>query len=289
MEHTIRVVTDSGCDLPPDLAAELNIEVVPLNVHFGMDTYHDDELPAETFWDKAAGPIHPQTSQPPVGAFEQVFRRLVAAGNQVLCLAITGKHSGTYNAARLAAQPFGEETTVFDSQSISLGLGLQGLVAAQAVRDGRSMAEILALLEDLRARTRLLIILDTLEYLQQGGRAAAFIAVASRMTRALNIKVIINVVDGQLRLMGAARSFDSALRRVFKSVEGMGPLDHLAVVHTRRLQDAVAFADRLAKRTSVRRDTVLVREAGAALAAHAGPGVIGVMAVPASLEDRRVP
>ena len=90
--------------------------------------------------------------------------------------------------------------------------------------------------------------------------------------------------------MGAARSFDSALRRVHNSVEGMGPLDHLAVVHTRRLRDALAFADRLAERTHVRRETVLVREAGAALAAHAGPGVIGVMAVPASLmEDKPGP
>jgi DegV family protein with EDD domain len=247
-----------------------------------MDTYHDRELSAEIFWEKAAGPFHPQTSQPPVGAFEEVFRRLVAQGNQVLCLTITGKHSGTYNAARLAAQHFGEAATVFDSHSISLGLGMQGLAAAQAVRDGRSMEEVLALLEDLRARTRLLIILDTLEYLKQGGRAAAFIAVASRMTRALNIKVIINVMDGQLRLLGAVRSFESGLRRVSNLVGEMGPLDHLAVVHTRRLPDAEATADRLAERTHVLRENVLVREAGAALAAHAGPGVIGVLAVPAS-------
>jgi fatty acid-binding protein DegV len=102
------------------------------------------------------------------------------------------------------------------------------------------------------------------------------------MTRALNIKVIVNVVDGQLRLMGAARSFDSGLRRVLNIVDEMGSLDHLAVVHTRRSQEAKEIADRLAARTYVPRARILVREAGVALAAHAGPGVIGILAVPAS-------
>ena len=287
MEKAIRVVTDSSCDLPPGLAAEYGIEVVPLVVYFGTDTYHDGELSAETFWDKAAGPYHPQTSQPPVGAFEDVFQRLVTRGNQVLCLTITGKHSGTFNAARLAAQRFGEATMVFDSLSLSLGLGLQGLAAAQATCAGRSIDELFALLKDLRARMRLIIILDTLEYLRQGGRADAFIAVARRMTRALNIKVIVNVVDGQLRLLGASRSFDSGLRRVLNLVEEMGSLEHLAVVHTRRSVDAEDMADRLADRTRVPRESILVREAGAALAAHAGPGVIGVVAVPASLIESK--
>lgn len=282
MEQTIRVVTDSSCDLPPGLVAENDIEVVPLVVYFGTDTYHDGELSAETFWEKAAGPDHPQTSQPPVGAFEAVFQRLVTRGDQVLCLTITGRHSGTLNAARLAAQRFGEATTVFDSLSLSLGLGVQCLAATQAIRAGRSIDEILALLKDLRSRMRLIIILDTLEYLRQGGRADAFIAVASRMTRALNIKVIVNVVDGQLRLLGAARSFGGALRRVQKLVGDMGSLERLAVVHTRRSGDAEAVADQLAERTRVRRASILVREAGVALAAHAGPGVIGVLAVPAS-------
>ena len=287
MEQTIRVVIDSSCDLPPGLAAEFEIEVVPLVVHFGTDTYHDMELSAETFWAKAAGSYHPQTSQPPVGAFEEVFRRSVTRGNRVLCLTITGKHSGTFNAARLAAQRFGEATMVFDSLSLSLGLGLQGLAAAQATCAGRSIDELFALLKDLRARMRLIIILDTLEYLRQGGRADAFIAVARRMTRALNIKVIVNVVDGQLRLLGASRSFDSGLRRVLNLVEEMGSLEHLAVVHTRRSVDAEDMADRLADRTRVPRESILVREAGAALAAHAGPGVIGVVAVPASLIESK--
>ena len=280
MEQTIRIVTDSGGDLPAQLRQEWDIEFVPLTVLFGEEAYRDGDLTVDEFWEKAAGPHHPKTSQPPVGAYEEVYERLVALGKQVLCVTLTGKHSGTFNAARLAAQRFSGAVTVFDSLSLSLGEGVQALVAAEAARAGRSMAEILAMLENLRARMRLLIVLDSLENLRRGGRAAAFIAVADRMARALNIKVMINLEEGQLRLSGAARSFKGALARVLGMIEQLGPLDHLAVVHTRNLHTAQQVAEELAQRTRFPRERIWVRETEGVLAVHAGPGVIGVMAVP---------
>jgi DegV family protein with EDD domain len=222
MEQLVRIVTDSSCDLPRRLVERFKIAVAPLTVHFGSAVYEDGELSVEEFWQKAAGPHHPRTSQPSVGKFEQLFEGLVAQGKQVLCLTITSKHSGTFNAAHLAAQRFGQAVRVFDSLSLSLGLGLQALTAAQAAQAGGSMQELLALLEDMRARMRLMIVLDTLENLRRGGRADGFIAVVDRMTRALNIKAVINVVEGQLRLLGAARSFQRGLRRVLNLVEGLG-------------------------------------------------------------------
>ena len=128
MEQTIRVVTDSSSDLPPDLARELEIEIVPLSVHFGTDVYPDSELTAEEFWQKAS-----------VGAYTEVFEPLVASGNQVLCVALTSKHSGTYNSALLAAQRFSGAVTVFDSESLSLGLGLQAVAAARHAQAGHAM------------------------------------------------------------------------------------------------------------------------------------------------------
>jgi DegV family protein with EDD domain len=256
------------------------IAVVPLIVRFGPEVYYDGELSVDEFWKKATGPHHPQTSQPSVGTYEEVFERLVTQGKQVLCLTITGKHSGTFNSARLAAQRFGEAVKVFDSLSLSLGLGIQTLAAAQAARAGRSMQEILALLEEVRARMRLTILLDTLENLRRGGRADGFIAIADRMARALNIKTIINVVDGELRLLGAARSFQRGLRRILSLVERLGPLEHLAVVHTRRQEIAEEMADWLAERTGFPRKRIWVRETGVVLACHGGTGVVGVLAVP---------
>lgn len=280
MEQTVGIVTDSSCDLPPQLVRELGIEVVLLSVHFGTDVFADGQLSAEEFWAKAGGPHHPKTSQAPAGAFAEAFERVVARGKEVLCVTVTSKHSGTINSAQLAAQRFEGAVSVFDSLSLSLGLGLQALSAAQAAQAGHSIRQILTQLEDLRARMRLLILLDTLEYLRLGGRADSFIAVVDRMTRALNIKVIINLVDGQLRLLSAARSFKAALRRTLNLVEGLGPLEHLAVVHTRNQEVADDTADQLAERMHFAREGIWVHETCGVLAAHAGPGVIGILAVP---------
>ncbi len=281
MGEMIRVVTDSSCDLPAHVLEELEIEVVPLTVHFGSEVHSGGELSLEDFWDKAAGPHYPSTSQPPVGAFEAVFERIVGQGGQALCVTLTGKHSGTFNSAQVAAQRFGEAVQIFDSLSLSLGLGWQAVSAAQAARAGHSMREILAMLEGQRDRTRLLIVLDTLENLRHGGRAAAFIAVVDRMSRVLDIKVIINVVEGQLRLLSAARSFKGALKRVFGAVEQMGSLEHLGVVHTRNQSMAERVAEQLAQRIGFPEERIWLAETGPALASHAGPGVIGVIAVPA--------
>lgn len=280
MKQMIRIVTDSSCDLSRRLLEGFKIAVVPLIVRFGSDTYNEDELSADEFWEKAAGPYPPQTSQPSVGAFEELFGRLIAQGKQVLCLTVTGKHSGTFNAAHLAAQRFGEAVKVVDSLSLSLGLGLQAVVAAQAARAGHSMQEILAQLQDIQGRMRITIVLDTLENLRRGGRADAFIPIVDRLTQALNIKAIANVVDGQLRLLGAARSIKGGVRRMLSSVEELGALEYLAVAHARSQELAEEVANRLAECTGFPREHIWVEETGAVLASHAGPGVIAVMAVP---------
>ena len=280
MQQHIRIVTDSSCDLNEPLLMELDIEVVSLTVHFGTDDYRDGELPVEEFGRKVRDGQRPTTSQPSIGAYEEVFGRLVGTGAQIVCPTLTSKHSGTYNAARLAAAPFGQDVRVFDSHSLSLGLGLQALAAARAAREGRSMREILALLEFMRDRMRVLILLNTLESLRLGGRADAFIAVADRMTRALNIKVLINVVEGQLSLLSAARSFKRGLGRMRDLVEQMGPLEHLAVAHTRNQEMAEEMADTLAHRTGFARERVWIRETGALLATHGGPGLVAVLAMP---------
>jgi DegV family protein with EDD domain len=281
MKQIVRIVTDSSCDLPRRLMERFKIAVVPLVVRFGAEVYDDGKLSADEFWQKATGQNKPQTSQPPVWAFEDLFERLVAQGRQVLCLTVTSKHSGTFNSALLAAQRFGDKVNVFDSLSCSLGHGIQVLAAAQAAWEGRTMPEILERLENLRERVRMTIVLDTLENLRRGGRADGFIPIVDRMTRVLNIKPVINMVDGQLRLLGPARSFQGGLRRVLNLVEEMGSLEYLAVVHTRSQEKAEEMANWLAERLGFPRERIWVRETGAVLASHAGKGVVGVLAVTA--------
>jgi DegV family protein with EDD domain len=279
MKQIVRIVTDSSCDLPRLLVERFKIAIVPLVVRFGAEVYDDGKLSADEFWQKATELQKPQTSQPPAWAFEEIFERLISQGKQVLCLTVTSKHSGTFNSARLAAQRFGDKVNVFDTLSFSLGHGLQALAAAQAALEGLTMPEILTQLENMRERVRAAIVLDTLENLRRGGRADTFIQIADRMTQVLNIKPIINMVDGQLKLLGPARSFQGGLRRVLNMVEGMGPLEHLAVVHTRSQEKAEEMANWLAERLAFPRERIWVRETGAVLASHAGAGVVGVLAI----------
>ena len=172
---------------------------------------------------------------------------------------------------------FSEE---FSETYCSLGLGLQALVGAQLAQAGSSMEEIVARLTDIRERTRIVLVLDTLENLRRGGRANLLVAAVERMAKVLDIKPVINLVDGELRLMGAARSFGRGLRRLRKWVESLGPVEYLAVVHTRQWEMAEELANRLAQITDLPRERIWVRETGPALASHGGPGIVGVMAVP---------
>jgi DegV family protein with EDD domain len=277
----VAVVTDSACDLPRGLVERLKITVVPLIVRFGAEVYDDGALPADEFWQKAAAGQHPDTSQPSVGAFEQAFGQLVERGKHVLYIAITSKHSGTYNAAHVAAQRFKDAVSVFDSLSISLGEGLQALAAAQAARAGASAQEIVAQLEKLRSRVHVSVVLDTLENIRRGGRADTLIPIVDRMAKALSIKAMIDVTEGHLRLGGAVRSLKSGARRLMDKVEELGPLEQLGVLHTRIPGRAAELADAMAERLGFPREEIWIREPKAALSTHAGPGALGVVAVPA--------
>lgn len=273
-------MTDSSCDLPSRLLTRFKIAVVPLLVHFGDESYVDGELSAEAFWRKTeeTGSV-PQTSRPSVKAFEDVFESLVGRGKQIICITLTGKHTSTIESAYLAAQKFGEAVRVFDSHSLSLGMGFQVLEAARASELGRSMEEILALLEGVRSRVHALVVLDTLDYVRRGGRADALVAVISRMSRMLNVKPIVNFVEGRVQLLGVSRSFRRGVERVLSTVEGLGPLEHLAVMHTRNVMEAEELADRLAALLSFPRGDILVGETGSVVASHAGAGAVGVFAV----------
>ena len=278
----LRIVTDSSCDLSQEVVEELGIIVVPLIVRIGKEEFLDTNLSVDEYWKKVhaarAQGLFPQTSQPSVGAFERAFASLVEKGNSVLCITITSHHSGTFNSAWAAAQRFGEAVSVFDSWSASLGLGFQVMAAAQAAREGANLSEVLALLRGMRARTRLLAVLDTIEFVRMGGRANALIPILSRVMQFLQVKPIIGFVEGELRLLGQARTFSTALAEVEQRIEKLQPFEHLAVIHTRRPRDAQVVADRLEEGMAFQ-GQILVKETGAVLSSHAGPGVIGVIGV----------
>jgi DegV family protein with EDD domain len=276
----VRVLTDSGADLTAEMAGRLQIGVVPLVVLFGNQVYLDGELSTDEFWEKVdGGELHPGTSQPAMGAFEKAYARLVEAGHQVLCLTITSKHSGTFSTASSAARPFGEKVKVFDSWSLSLGQGFQVLGAARAAMEGLDLEQVAKVVEGIRARTHLYILLDSVEFIRRGGRAALLMPLLTRVTDVLRIRPILNVVEGRLGLHRIARSYERGLANIREEMAQLRPLESLAVVHTRCAETAREMARSLAEALDFPLKEILVTETGPLLSVHAGRGVIGVVAV----------
>jgi len=276
----IRIVVDSSADIPAQLIKELDITVIPLIIIFGNQAYEDTSLSREEFW-RRANEHSPTTSQPALGAFRNAFARLVDAGHRVFCLTITGAHSGTFSTATRAAQEFGDRVTVFDSKSLSMGMGLQAIEAAKLAAQGASLEAIVQRVQSLRDRLHLLIQLETLESIRRGGRLAKLMPTIDRVVRMLNLYPILNIVDGELKLLGVARSLRKGLHRIVKQIKELGPLEHLFVMHIRAEETAHRLADLLAEATAIPRGKIFVSEAGAVLACHGGQGTIGVAAITA--------
>jgi DegV family protein with EDD domain len=276
----VRIVTDSAADLTAETAAAFGITVVPLVVRFGEEVFANAQMTCDAFWAKvASSPHHPGTSQPPMGVFEEAFGRLVEAGHPVLCVALTSKHSGTYSTAAAAAQRFGDQVKVIDSLSLSLGQGEITLAAARAARAGLDLNQVAEVVEDVQSRSQLLIWLNPSEYIRRGGRADAIMPVLDRVTKMLQIKPILNVVDGRLGLHGLARSYERGLAKLRQQVLELAPVERLAVGHIRCPDLADETARLLARRLDYPLDRIRIVEAGPLLSTHGGPRVVGVAVV----------
>ena len=169
----IKIVTDSTADLSPELKSRYGIEVIPLVVHFGEEVYYDGvDLTQEEFLEKVkTSPHFPKTGQATPAAFLELFRRLLAEGNEVLYVGLSAELSGTYASACLAAQELGNAPiATVDSRNLSMGIGILALHAAEMAEQGIPLQEIAARLTAMTPRVRTSFIVDTLDFLYKGGR-----------------------------------------------------------------------------------------------------------------------
>ena len=278
----VRIVTDSAADLTAETVAEYGITVIPLVVRFGEEVYADAVMTCDEFWEKvASSPHHPGTSQPAMGVFEEAFGRLVDAGGTVLYVALTSKHSGTYDTGLAAAQRFGGRVRVVDSLSLSLGQGELVLEAVRAAGRGLNLDQAAEAVEEARSRSHLLILLNTVEYIRRGGRADAIMPVLDRVTKMLDIKPFLNLVDGRLGLHGLVRSYERGLRKLRQGILELAPVERLAVAHIRCPELAEETARILSEQLDFPLERIRVVEAGPLLSTHGGPKVVGVAAIQA--------
>lgn len=268
----IHIVTDSGSDITPALAAEFGVTVIPLTIRFGDTEYRDGvDLGVEDFYAKmAASSELPSTAAPAPGAFIQAFEAAHEAGaDSVVCIDMAGNLSATIDSARNAAAEVADriEVRVVDSRTLAGGLCSIVRRAAQAASDGASLDEIEAMVIDRGARTTIYGTFDTLENLKMGGRIGGAQAFLGTM---LKIKPIVEVRDGHVEEAGKQRTRRKALAWILDRVAEAGEVEDLM------LCDGMA-ADVDMFRAMFPADAQFDElRLGPTIGTHGGPGTMGV-------------
>ena len=278
----IKIVIDSTCEGPAELMRLPELTVVPLSVVFGREAFKDQvEITREQFWARLpkADPL-PTTSQATPADFVEPFKRLTEAGDEIVALMLSSKLSGTHDAAvqAKAALP-GRPIDVVDTYSISIGTGLMAQKATEMAAAGATRAQILAQMLQMRAEIRIAFAVDTLEYLQRGGRIGKAQALVGSL---LNFKPLLTVQDGEVVPVGRARSrrkaLDKMLEMLAHDVQARGSAVKLAVTHTGVPDEAAQVAQALS--AECRTPNVFTCILGPVVGVHVGPGTIGAAVYP---------
>ena len=278
---SVRIVTDSTSDLPPEICRELDITVVPLTVNFGDTGYRDGvDLSADDFYKKLiAADKLPTTSQPSAGAFAEAYKDVAKDTNEILSIHISGKLSQTYNAARLAATEMEGNCNVqvMDSLQVSMGLACIVMAAARAARDGASMEDLKQLVSRMMPETRTLALLDTLEYLAKGGRIGKVQAYLGNSLRPLAIFKVIPIVevrDGEAHPLTRVRTRQKGLDRLLTEAHSASGITLAGIAYSTNRQEAESVLETL--RPLVSSDNLVLSRFGPVLGTHLGPGALGL-------------
>ena len=272
---TVKVITDSTADLPPALAEELGITVVPLNVHFGTEVYRDGvEITADEFYRRLVTASRlPTTSQPTPGDFLSAYDEMGQTTDEILSVHISAKLSGTMNSATQAREEYGGESRIeiIDSLQGSMGLGMLAIAAAEAARRGGSLDDVVTETRAAIPKVGFMGLVDTLEYLEKGGRIGKAQAFVGSLLR---IKPLLTIRDGEAHPLERARTRAKGVDRLCELVQEQMPLKDLAVVYTTTPDEARALAQRL--RSFLPQGEVILSQVGPVVGTYLGPGVLGV-------------
>jgi DegV family protein with EDD domain len=273
----IRIVADTTAGLPRELTAKLGIPVLPQIVIFGEISYRDDtELDTAAFLQKLrASPQLPKTAAPPPQLYNPIFEEAANKGETVIVLAPTSKASGTVRSAEVAAQDFpGLDVRVVDSLTIAGNLASLVLVADGWAKSGLDADTIVNRLNDWIARGRIYFLVDTLEYLQKGGRIGGAKALLCEL---LQVKPILTVRDGQVEPYEQQRTKRRALARLVEIVEEQCPKSddaHLCVMQADAMEEAEVLSADLRSRMNL--SSIPIYELPPAIVVHAGPKAMAV-------------
>lgn len=278
---TVRIVTDSTCDLPPQIIAKHGIHVVPLYINVGHEGYLDGvDITREEFYTRLPDfPEHPSTAVPSIGRFTVAYNTLADEGaTEILSIHISSALSGVVNMARLAAESSTSvHVTVVDSQQLSLGTGFLVMTAVELAGEGKTVSEILAALRSQIERTHVFAALDTVEFLKRSGRMNKYLADFASL---LQIKPILTMYNGKPGTE-KVRTRDRAVKRILEMLDSFGQLEKIAIVHTHATLDRLAEFKNIAASHLPRVD-IMIEDITPVIGAHIGPGAIGFAIVRAN-------
>ena len=275
----IRIIIDSACDMPKEKADELNLDFLPLKTIFGEEEFLDGiNITHEDFYKRLEdSKVNPTTSQISPADYEDIYEDVKKCGDTAIVITLSSKLSGTYQSANIAREGYEDCIHIVDSENVTLGEQLLILYACQLRDMGLSAVEIVAALEDKKKDIHVVAALDTLEYLQRGGRISKTVAVAGNL---LSIKPVIAIENGEVSLIAKARGTKNAQTQVTEAVKNYGKIDFsmpAAYVYS-GLND-----DHLQKyiKDSVitwegQTDAIPVYSIGSTIGTHVGPGAYGI-------------
>ncbi len=277
----IKIVTDSSAYLPAELIQQYDIRIVPLKVLFGEKVYREGiDLDHQEFYRLLAeAETLPTTSQPSAGEFFDLYSELSQEGHEIISIHIGSKLSGTISSAQSAKEMLPEASiTIIDSASTAMGLGLMVLAAARAAAEGQTVAEIVSTVEKMIPAMNVVFVVDTLEYLQKGGRIGGAAALVGTL---LKVKPILCLKEGRVEPLDKVRTKRKALARLLEVVEervGPGTPVQVAILHAQVPDEARELEQEVRARFNC--TACYFTEVGPVIGTHTGPGVVGLVACP---------
>lgn len=275
----IRVITDSTCDIPEHLVEQLGIVVVPQLLIWGEQQYRDrvDIHPGEFYQRLTIEPEKPRSSLASVADFQRSYELAASRGaDELVVVTVSSTLSGTFEIARSAAESFTLPVTVLDSTGTSMGMGWQVLAAARAADAGTDLNGILDKIDRVRRRITQIVALDTVEYLNKGGRIGAAAKWAGSLLKVKPL-VAFNVLTNLVEPIGLVRTYTALIetlyRKFFERIKGIKNL-RVAVLHGNALTHAEELAARI--RSDFDPLELLVNSASPVVGLHTGPGALGL-------------
>jgi DegV family protein with EDD domain len=273
---SIALVTDSTCDIPYDLVERYQIQVVPNiliiegesiedNQHFSRQDFYARLLEMRSF---------PTTSTASAGVYQALYEKLFIGGvEEIISIHVAHTLSGIFNTASMAAQAFRGKVHVIDSGQVSLGMGFQVLAVAEAIAQGLSKEAVIAHLEDVRKRIRLVAMLDTLDFIRRSGRVSW---ARARLGNLLDLKPFVEVKEGLVLSLGEVRTRRKGVERMLEIMRGLGPIERLAILHSNAEVDAHNLLESLSPQLGA---PPLIVNVTTVIGTHVGPNGLGFVSV----------